>query len=101
VLFDWERFCRGAPARDLAPLLPGLGTAEIYAELARTYLDAADRPATAVGVADLARQIGLAKAWHVVELLSGVGGRGERADPLVAWLREAVPAWLRSLGSTV
>lgn len=26
VLFDWERFGRGSPAMDLAPLVPGMGT---------------------------------------------------------------------------
>jgi hypothetical protein len=99
VLFDWERFCRGAPALDLAPLLPGLGTTETRVELARTYLDAAGRSATATEIAALAREIGVAKAWNIVELLAAVADGTASAGPVVAWLRETAPAWLRSLDS--
>jgi hypothetical protein len=60
-------------------------------------LDAADRPATEAAVAGLAREIGLAKVWHVVEFLAGGIEGTATAEPLVGWLQQSVPAWLRSL----
>src|SRR5690242_19318897 len=38
VLFDWERFCFGAPALDLAIIVPGLGNADLFRNVAEAYL---------------------------------------------------------------
>jgi aminoglycoside phosphotransferase (APT) family kinase protein len=98
VLFDWERYCRGTPALDLAAALPGLGTPEEHHLLARRYLEAggtASEPRD--GGEALARDIGRAKAWTAVELLAGVGEEVVEDGSVAAWLRGEFPAWVRTL----
>ena len=67
VLFDWERFCLGAPAIDLAITVPGLGKAEDFEQVARLYLGAA---ASAEVIMQLLTEMIAAKTWTIVELLS-------------------------------
>jgi len=37
VLFDWERFDKGSPAIDLAPLIKGMGTKQMFMALSERY----------------------------------------------------------------
>jgi hypothetical protein len=97
VLFDWERYCRGTPALDLAAALPGLGTLEEYDHLARGYVAAGGSDESGA----LRREIGLAKTCTAVELLAGVA-EGQVADgPVAAWLRAALPGWVDSLAGMI
>ena len=98
VLFDWERFGRGTPALDLAPTLPGLGTAADYHRVARRYLAAARNRGRSAEV--LARDVGLAKAWTAVEFLAGATEGRVPDGPHLTWLREHFPPWVRALAQT-
>ncbi len=100
VLFDWERFCWGTPVLDLAALVPGLGTAEDFLAVAGGYAaartKAGDSPLESLEVAAFAREIALAKAWHVVELLAGIAAGNGGADRMLDWLRGSFPNWMRA-----
>jgi hypothetical protein len=66
VLFDWERFGRGSPAIDLAPLIKGMGTKHAFTDLAERYCQlSGQRNSTA-----LAREMAIAKAWIVTEVIT-------------------------------
>jgi hypothetical protein len=93
VLYDWERFCRGTPALDLAITVPGLGNMADYRRVAESY-SADDAQAKKE---QLAREIALAKVWSVVEFLAHNAGRGERTEATVAWIAQHFGDWLRSL----
>lgn len=101
VLFDWELFGPGIPATDLAIIVPGLGDATRYAQVATAYHASWESPEPLPwGVDHLARQIAVAKVATVVQLLhSHLSGAANVGDDLMAWLRAAVPAWVRSIAS--
>jgi hypothetical protein len=103
VLYDWERFCRGTPALDLAALVPGLGTPEDFRHVAASYAavlpKAGEATPGALDVAALARDSALAKAWNVVELLAGIAAGQEGAEQMAEWLRGAFPDWVRRAGA--
>lgn len=91
ILFDWERFGTGSLAIDLAPLVKGLGTGQSILQLAERYCFFAGHL-----VADrLAREITLAKAWIVTEVVLLLN---ERKKPdlnlYLNWYREYLPGWL-------
>lgn len=95
VLFDWERFGRGAPAIDLAITVPGLGTRADYEQVAAGYLQlgsVCDQSAIAQSVEEMIS----AKIWSVVEFLSNAH-RGEVADmTMIPHIVAGVPRWIRS-----
>lgn len=91
VLFDWERFGRGSPAIDLAPLVSGMGTEQAFINLAERYC----RISGYCSIAGLAREIALAKAWIVTEVLTLLDARRKAALPLyLKWYREKLLDWL-------
>ncbi len=100
VLFDWERYCRGTPALDLAAIVPGLGTPEDFGMVAEGYADAltraGDSTSESLDIAALAREIVLAKAWNVVELLAGIAAGHQGAGRMLGWLRGSFPDWVRA-----
>lgn len=91
VLFDWERFGKGSPAIDLAPLIKGMGTKQ-------TFIDAAERYCRLCFCRDfnaLAREIAIAKAWIVTEVIVLLNERKKAAFPFyLNWYREQLPGWL-------
>lgn len=100
VLFDWERFCLGTPALDLAPIVPGLGIADDFAAAAERYLAATADPAarrSSNTIARLAQEIALAKVWTAVELLAGIGQGLVPDGPTADWLRTQFPGWVRTI----
>ncbi|EPW3921729.1 phosphotransferase family protein [Enterobacter sichuanensis] len=91
ILFDWERFGTGSPAIDLAPLVKGMGTRQSILQLAERYC-----LFTAHSLADrLAREITIAKAWIVTEVVLLLH---ERKKPdlniYLNWYRDHLPGWL-------
>lgn len=74
VLLDWERFCEGHPAIDLAITMPNLGTQDLSLEtqLARSYkrLWTDVTYDTLPSDSDFALQIRLAKIWSAVEFIA-------------------------------
>ncbi|HEX5503834.1 MAG TPA: aminoglycoside phosphotransferase family protein [Thermomicrobiales bacterium] len=96
VLYDWERYCRGAPALDLAITVPGLGNEPAYRLVAARYLASGPVPATEAPD-PLARDIRAAKAWSVVEFLSHAAEGQLRAENTIAWLVRQFPTWLGEL----
>ncbi|WP_370670803.1 aminoglycoside phosphotransferase family protein [Alicyclobacillus acidiphilus] len=74
VMVDWERFCEGNPAIDLAITMPNLGTEDLSLEtqLARTYNRLYREMNNAAFQSDLdfALQIRAAKIWTVVEFIA-------------------------------
>lgn len=98
VLFDWERYCRGAPALDLAITVPGLVAEAAYRLVAARYL--ASGPAPALETHDsLARDIRAAKVWSVTEFLSHAAEGQLRAESTIAWLVREFPAWVDRVGA--
>jgi hypothetical protein len=96
VLFDWERFCRAAPALDVAITVPGLGDPAAMELVAARYLATHDQGAVAAFV----REMTIAKAWTVVELFSFLGPAGPPPHQVVAHLCEHFPAWLEQAAQT-
>ncbi|WP_081503918.1 phosphotransferase [Alicyclobacillus hesperidum] len=74
VLIDWERFCYGHPAIDLAITMPGLGSKDgtMEGQIADLYRECWERNAGSVPpeLSDLERLIRVAKLWSVVEFLA-------------------------------
>lgn len=91
VLFDWERFGTGSPAIDLAPLVKGMGSKHSISQLAERYCVFATHSATG----RLAREIALAKAWIVTEVVLLLHER-KKSDfhRYLSWYREHLPGWL-------
>lgn len=96
VLFDWERYCRGAPALDLAITIPGLGDANAFRLVARRYLTAAPSQQDA-RLDSLTREIAVAKVWSVVEFLAMASQESDHATTQAAWVAERVAPWLAAL----
>ncbi len=91
MLFDWERFGRGSPAIDLAPLIKGMGTAQAFVQMAGRYC----RYSSHYPVSELAREIAIAKAWIVTEVVILLHERQKASLPLyLNWYRENLPDWL-------
>ena len=97
VLFDWERFGAGTPALDLAITVPGLGDEDDRRAVASTYLDG--WPGAPFPIDRLTRDMALAKAWTVVELLSGYAEGQVRAASVIGRLLEVFPPWVAEIGS--
>lgn len=91
ILFDWERFGTGSPAIDLAPLVKGMGSKQSLFQLAERY-----RVFATHSVAGrLAREIALAKAWIVTEVVLLLHERKKSDFKLyLSWYREHLPGWL-------
>lgn len=74
VMIDWERFCQGSPAIDLAITMPGLGTQDLSLELtiARNYRHIGSKmnENSLPSEAELAFHIQLGKLWTAVEFLA-------------------------------
>jgi aminoglycoside phosphotransferase (APT) family kinase protein len=88
VLLDWERLTLGAPALDLAILLPGLPDSARAAALVRAYERAGgDR----VAVSDVL----LWKAFTVIELAAD-SAPGSPAADVVRGVAPDLAAWLRA-----
>lgn len=92
VHFDWERFGWGTPALDLAITVPGLGIQDEYETLALAYSHRDERAATEI----LVRQIKLAKAWAVVELLATFRQQEIIHKPTLNYLVNRFPSWLKT-----
>lgn len=93
VLFDWERFSMGSPAIDLAPLIKGMGATHAFQALAERYCRIADHAAPR----ELGREIAIAKAWIVTEVVTLLAARQKTDLPrYLEWYRENLPGWLAS-----
>lgn len=91
VLFDWERFGRGSPAIDLAPLIKGMGTKQAFIDLAERYCQLSGQQ----NFKALAREIAIAKAWIVTEVITLLYERKKSIFPLyLNWYKEHLPDWL-------
>lgn len=94
VLFDWERFGKGSPAIDLAPLIKGMGTKQAMLSLAERYGQIARHPNPPA----LAREIAIAKAWIVTEVIVLLDERQKAEFPLYRdWYRAHLPDGLATL----
>lgn len=94
VLFDWERFGKGSPAIDLAPLVKGMGTKQTFIDLAERYCQLSFHH----DFKALAREIAIAKAWIVTEVVVLLDERQKAALPLyIKWYKEHLPGWLDSV----
>lgn len=91
VLFDWERFGTGSPAIDLAPLIKGMGTRQSFTDLAKRYCQLACHHHYQA----LAREIAIAKAWIVSEVMILLAERQKTTFSLyLNWYKEHLPDWL-------
>lgn len=91
VLFDWERFGTGSPAIDLAPLIKGMGTKQTFIDLAECYCQLSGQQ----NFKALAREIAIAKAWIVTEVITLLNERKKTIFPIyLNWYKEYLPDWL-------
>lgn len=94
VLFDWERFGLGNPAIDLAPLVKGMGGEEDFRVLARRYCQLNSRFNADV----LAKEIALAKAWIVNEVVLILNARRKpELAQYLGWYGEVLPEWVKNM----
>jgi hypothetical protein len=101
ALFDWQRFGRGTPALDLAITIPGFGNLPQYRMVAEGYLAARGKHCPLTRTADgLAIQIGLAKAWSVIEFLAldAKGSVDISGNHAIKAIRGHFPGWLFETG---
>lgn len=97
VLFDWERFSTGNPAIDLAPLIKGMGSPEAYQRLATRYCRV-----NPLSENDLVRDIALAKAWIVSEVITLLHTRQKADFPRFQhWYRCYLPDWLKQIETLI
>ncbi len=96
VLYDWERYCRGTPALDLAISIPGLGDMDAFRQVAARYVAVMSGSAL-VEQGALARQIAHAKVWSVIEFLGNNAARGQRTVGTVNWVAQQLARWVRQL----
>ncbi|MCP2005364.1 UNVERIFIED_ORG: hypothetical protein J2Y78_003904 [Buttiauxella agrestis ATCC 33320] len=91
ILFDWERFSTGSPAIDLAPLIKGMGSIQKFIEFATRY----NCISCHYNPNDLTREIAIAKAWIVTEVVVLLNER-QKSDFqfYLNWYRENLPTWL-------
>jgi len=99
VLIDWERFCYGHPAIDLAITMPGLGNKDgtmegKIAELYRTCWER-NKGSLPAELHDLGRLIRQAKLWSVVEFIANVRLKPEvYPTDTVAYIVRELPGFL-------
>ncbi len=94
VLFDWERFGKGSPAIDLAPLVKGLGSITDYEEVIEKYVPY--NPS--LSIQELKRHLIIAKCWIIVEVVNLLLSRGNpAASTYINWYRSNVPDWVVSV----
>ncbi|MGI0118244.1 phosphotransferase family protein [Zooshikella sp. RANM57] len=90
VLFDWERFVQGSPAIDLAPLVQGMGNKATYTDVVERYI----KHNSITDGAELYRQLILAKAWIVVEVVNLLVIRNNAmTDKFINWYNDILPDW--------
>jgi hypothetical protein len=104
ALYDWERFCAGTPALDLAITVPGLGDAAAFQQVAAAYLQAGRAESPPAETASprgrdegLARDIAVAKVWVVVEFLSHHASGAIRGGVAIEGLVQRFPGWVGEL----
>lgn len=91
VLFDWERFSTGSPAIDLAPLIKGMGSKQKFTDFAERY----NCISRNYNTNNLAREIAIAKAWIVTEVVLLLYERKKSDFQFyLNWYREHLPDWL-------
>ena len=103
VMIDWERFCQGNPAIDLAITMPGLGTQDLSLEkaIAKTYwhLWSDTNEEAFSSESELAFQIRLGKLWTAVEFLANAvldGDHHSQTDS-IEFIVYRIPEILRTL----
>ncbi len=100
VLLDWERFCRGNPAIDLAITMPTLDTKDLSWEtnIAKHYKGFEGKHDILPSSTDLAFQIRLAKIWTMVEFIANaVQDEEHYSKETIVSILEKLPNFLRSL----
>lgn len=98
VLFDWERYCLGTPALDLAITVPGLGDLANLRRVAAAYLHGEESQAPRTPER-LAREIALAKVWSVVEFLARNSINDGRTAATIRWLQREFSRWFGELAA--
>jgi len=94
VLFDWERFGKGSPAIDLAPLIKGMGTKKKFMNLSERYCQLSSHQ----NINELSREIAIAKAWIVTEVIVLLYMRQKIEFRLyLNWYKEHLPDWLDNI----
>ncbi|MCG7584862.1 choline kinase [Photobacterium sp. OFAV2-7] len=91
VLFDWERFGKGSPAIDLAPLVKRMGSLADFEAIIDNYL----KHNSDISGCELLRHLIIAKCWIVVEVVNLLQARQkEQLQMYLKWYREVLPNWL-------
>jgi hypothetical protein len=99
VLFDWERFSLGAPAIDVAILIPGLPDKTTFRQYAGSYRKINCSNIVENGtLEDFAEDVKVAKVWTVLEFLYIYTTRQTGITPeQIEYLCDHLPGWLESL----
>ncbi|WP_035462005.1 phosphotransferase [Alicyclobacillus macrosporangiidus] len=102
VLIDWERFCYGHPAIDLAITMPGLGSKDgtMEGNIAELYRECWEKNVGSVPqeLFDLERWIRVAKLWSAVEFLANARRNPESySEQTMARLVRELPGYVDGL----
>ncbi|NAZ48249.1 choline kinase [Vibrio toranzoniae] len=98
VLFDWERFGRGSPAIDLAPLVNGLGGISDYEKIISQYIE----HNTVLPETELLEHLIIAKCWIVIEVVNILVRRNNpEKKKYINWFQANIPKWLTSVEATL
>ncbi|KXO13408.1 Protein kinase-like protein [Moritella sp. JT01] len=94
VLFDWERFGKGSPAIDLAPLVQGMGNHTEYSKIVECYL----KNNSNHDGSELFKQLIIAKAWIVIEVVNLLIERSHpETSKCIDWYNKNIPSWLSEM----
>jgi len=98
VLFDWERFSKGSPAIDLAPLVHGLGSINEYERIVSQYI----KYNSEVPEKELIENLIIAKCWIIIEVVNIFVRRNKPdQEKYIDWYRSNIPKWLASVESAL
>lgn len=102
VLIDWERFCHGHPAIDLAITMPNLGSkdGEMESRIADLYIAAWEKHTGCIPVEmnNMDFFIRLGKLWSVVEFLANAKLRPEQyPEATISFIVREIPGFLYEL----
>jgi hypothetical protein len=98
VLFDWERFGRGCPTIDLAPLIKGMGTISDFEYTIERYSEfgAENLPN------DPLTNLIVAKAWIAIDVINLLVQKDKpQQAKYLEWFNSVLPEWLYKMAKAI
>ncbi|EBU7356961.1 hypothetical protein DK080_22280 [Salmonella enterica subsp. enterica serovar Poona] len=94
VLCDWEKFGLGNPAVYQAPLIKGMGTKQIFLDLAECHCQLTWHKS----FNGLSREVVIVKAWIVPDVILPINEQKKTEFPsYLNWYKEHLLTWLNNV----